>query len=288
MTSSALTVTTCTRTLLLAGALALGTAAAAQASTFTWEFSGMIEQPTGANPVGDNIFDSIVKSGGGDDPLLWGTLTEAGTSTGAAFSSSLSIIGGTGSEVLASGVETEVKFGEISWTNKSTFNSGGIWDVVLSLSGTFGHQGFGSVTDTASLLINMDNTEDGDFDPAKNNASGKEADLITFLSLSDLGFEFSSDLGGGMTLLGFSAQLLRPGQCGDDNPDEIGSTLFGNVWSNCEGNTSVLGLYASVRYDPLLPPPPTPTAAIPLPAAGWLLLGGLAALGAAARRRRAA
>ena len=44
------------------------------------------------------------------------------------------------------------------------------------------------------------------------------------------------------------------------------------------------GLSHYTEFGSLPPPPPTP--AIPVPAAGWLLLGGLGALGAMARARR--
>lgn len=274
MTSTLVTATTAARTALLSAAIALGTAAAAQASTFTWDFSGTVGNPTG-------MTDPIVRSGQGTSTLAWGTSTTGGTSTGAA-SSSLSIIASSGDVVVASGTQEYVQFGSISWTNMSVFNAGGVWDTLLSFSGSFGHQGFGSVPGLASLSINVDNTEDPSTTPGNNNQTGDDPDIITFLTL-DLGGLSGTpiDLGGGMSLLGFSVQLLNAGQCGTANAGTTGSTLVGDVWENCEGNTSVIGLFAKVGYD-------APPAPIPLPAAGFLLLGGLGALAAVRRRRKAA
>ncbi len=268
-----------TRTLLLSTALALGTAAMSQASTFAWDFSGTIAQPTNANPVGDNAFASGVFSGQGTSALTWGNATATGSGNPLNV---LSVGASSGNVGLTAGVPTQVQFGSFSWLNTSVFGSGGVWDTVLALDLTFG-----SVTGSADLAVRVDNTfDDTDF-PSENNASGLTPDTLAFLGLT--GFDFSQplDLGNGVTMTGFSAQIVSAGQCGTANPGTTGSTLFGDVWTNCEGNTSVLGLYATVRYD-APDVPPAPVAPIPLPAAGWLLLGGLAGLGALRARRRAA
>ena len=267
------------RTLLLSTGLALCTAMAAQASTFSWEFSGTIAQPTDANPVGDNAFASGVFSGQGTSALTWGNAATTGAGNPLNV---LSIGASAGNIGLTSGATTQVQFGSFSWLNTSVFGSGGIWDTVLALD-----LSFGSVTGSADVTVRVDNTFDPDNSPAANNASGLAPDTLSILGLT--GFDFSQplDLGDGVILTGFSAQIVSDGQCGTANPGTTGSWLVGNVWTNCEGNTSVIGLFANVRYD-APDEPEEPVAPIPLPAAGWLLLGGLAGLGALRARRRTA
>ena len=261
------------RTLVLAALLGLGTAAGAQATTFTWFFAGTIAAPTGADASG-------VFSGQGTSTLIWGNQAETGAGNPL---SSLSILGTGGGTTLTSGVETAVQIGSVSWTNTSVFGGGGVWDTILSFAASFDHLGFGLVSDMITAAINVDNTEDEDVNPAINNASGDNPDIITLTSL-DLNSLGSTpiDLGGGLTFLGLSAGISQIGQCGTSGVNTApGSTLVGgvDVWGNCEGNTSVIGISANLRYD-------EPLAPIPLPAAGWLLLGGVAGLGALRARRR--
>ncbi|MBC7154879.1 MAG: VPLPA-CTERM sorting domain-containing protein [Rhodobacteraceae bacterium] len=71
-------------------------------------------------------------------------------------------------------------------------------------------------------------------------------------------------LGDGLTLNGFSTALLSGA-----------GTLDGNAWYNLESGTSTLGIYANI-------------AAVPLPAAGWLMMAGIGGLAAMRRRRKAA
>lgn len=254
------------RRILLAATLALGPAAAAQSSTFTWEFSGTIGQPTNATAP-------ATFSGAGTDTLLWGA-PESGN-----FLNALSIVPSAGSVALAKGENTSVQVGAIQWTNASVFDGGGIWNTVLSLIASFGNLGVTNVSDTVTAAINVNNTPDGAGVPLSTTyATGLNPDIITGLSL-DLGVfgALPTDLGGGMSLLGFSADIVTVGQCGTSGLTP-GSSLSGFEWDNCEGNTSVIGLSANVRYD-------EPVAPVPLPAAGWLLLGSLAGLGALRARR---
>ena len=260
MTKIAPTTTTCIRTLLLAAGLALGTAAAAQAATFTWDFSGTIAAPSDATT-------NLVSSGGGTSTLTWGSNEPE---------SSLTIDSSAGSTSVAFGTTEEVLIGSLSWTNMSVFDGGGVWTTVLSLNGIFEHDGFGPVSDTAFATIEMDNTTDVNTNPDTNNQTGQNPDFISLLTLNLAGLTTPLDLGGGMTLLGFSARITDAGQCGTANSSSIGSFITDDGrWSNCEGNTSVLGIYADVNV-------------IPLPAAGWLLLSGLGALAVMRRRRKAA
>ena len=60
------------------------------------------------------------------------------------------------------------------------------------------------------------------------------------------------------------------------------SLLFSDEFANVSSVTFSTGGGGNVRIDDLSAAP------VPLPAAGWLLLGGLGAIGALRRRRRAA
>jgi len=99
------------------------------------------------------------------------------------------------------------------------------------------------------------------------NTNNPDGDLIFAVANGgfDFGFDIPLDLGGGLTLNGFSAALLS----GSDG-------MFANgEWSNPENGSSTLGIYANVT-------------AVPLPAAGWLMIAGIGGLAAMRRRRKPA
>lgn len=91
----------------------------------------------------------------------------------------------------------------------------------------------------------------------------------------DFGFDLSTYLGEGVTLLGFGASLFDAGETCKHGSCKVASTYDNGFWYNAEHNTSVLGVYAKVNLAP-----------IPLPAGGVLLLTALGGL-ALARRRKA-
>lgn len=303
MTSTVLSVTACARIALLSAGLALGAAAAAQASTFTWDFSGTIGTPqnAGGNDLVSNAPGSVPATQTGfvfdraadGSSMTWG---DPNTPAAGVPINYLGISSGGDSRDFAAGESADILIGWLDYTNKSVFHAGGIWYSTLSLAIELNSQMF-----NPDLRIQVDNTGDrtdgtnSASDLAINNLTGLNPDHITFLSLADLGIVSSISLGDGFWLDGFSLELLIAG----DEGTREGTGTTGGVcsfagagskfdtgsakWSNCEGNESRLGLYLTIRYDG--PPPPPP---IPLPAAGWLLLGGLGALAAVRRRKRAA
>jgi hypothetical protein len=295
MTGFATDKTVCARTLLLSAGLALGMATTAQASTVTLEtgFSGTIGALGGADPnISANVAD-FDSDANGYTKVLWGS------GNGTTFPvprNSLKILGGTNSVDFGVG-GGNIFLGALDYTNTSVTRSGGIWTLGLNFTVNL-DSGGESVTRNQSITVEVENTTDPieavDNDPASiqsaanaNNAAGTAPDFITDLLFGANAFGAPIEFANGLKVTGFYFGLLDDGQCGTAaaNANTIGSTFddVTGTWENCEGNTSRLGIYASVSYDKTPPP-----SVIPLPAAGWLLLGGLAALGAAARRRRAA
>jgi hypothetical protein len=276
-----------TRTLLLSAGLALGTAAA-QASTFTWDFDGKIGAPTGATSP------SFVNSGADTSTLTWGDPNDPVPNLPV---NALTIGASGGTESFTDGQSKEIRIGSLSYTNMSVFSAGGVWNAALSFNLLVNSVAFSPI-----LNIEVDNTPDltpftsDEANLQWNNTTGLNADVITFLDLPSLDFGTPINLGSGLWLDGYTVKLADAGAEGT-RPDGytgpvcsfggFGSQINGASWSNCEGNTSVLGLYATIRYD-APDEPPAPVAPIPLPAAGWLLLGGLAGLGALRARRKTA
>jgi hypothetical protein len=301
MTSPAPAVTACARMLLLSAGLALGTGMAAQASTLSWKFEGTIAEPTDDT---NGVF-----SGGGTDTLYWGDPDDPATGTPI---DSLSISNeGVKTENFNDAEEKEILLGWLDYENRSVFGAGGTWTTTLALSIELNSEIF-----NPNLLIEVENTPDPTElnnvanNLARNNTTGLNPDHITFLNNSLSGLfggagSFELGTGSGFWVEGYDVRLDIAGAAGDGSPRQAiinGQTVtlstfcgFGDEedkgslfnegtakWSNCEGNDSRLGLYLTVSYKA---PPPS---VIPLPAAGWLLLGGLGALGAAAARRRRA
>ncbi len=293
MTGFVTDATACARTLLLSAGLALGMATAAQASTVTLEtdFSGSIGATGIPSETGRQT--TVSATGGVFTKIEWGS------GNGTAFTvprSSLTILGGTNSDDFGVG-GGNIFLGALDYTNTSVTRSGGIWTLGLNFTVNL-DSGGESVTRNQSITVEIENTTDpvsaADDDPASiqsaadaNNAAGTNPDFITNLLFGANAFGAPIEFANGLKVTGFYFGLLDDGQCGTAaaNANTIGSTFddVTGTWANCEGNTSRLGIYASVSYDKTPPP-----SVIPLPAAGWLLLGGLGVLGAAARRKRAA
>jgi len=220
---------------LLAATVAAGLATGASAATLSGDSSGVF---TGEN--GDNASFA-------GNVLTWPTDGDDDKST-------LTIDNFNFSEPVPIGV-SQVQVGQLIWFNASSpasvtpdeFTATG--DIELNFTSPSGAVG----TQMASFTI--------------ENTANPEGDLITAMALDGFDFDFTLplDLGSGVSVTGFTADLvgLSPG------------TFANGLWSNPENTTSTLGIYANI-------------AAVPLPAAGWLLLAGLGGLAAVRRRRKAA
>ncbi len=254
----------------LAGAaiLALGLVTTAEAVPFGGNFSGTISNPTGATT------SPFVRSRHSSNSVLrWGTVTNNSwdNSTNATQSSSLSInsnsFAGEFPVPTASGA---ILLGTISWLNRSNFKTGGSWNTNLSLAVSYNAPS-ASGPHSSVVGIRVNNTEDPDTNPGGNHGTGNVPDTISGLLISGASFGGTPlDLGSGLSVIGYLVKLESAGTAGTSG---FSSSYTGGLWTNREGNTSVLGIYAQVQV-------------IPLPAAVWLMIAGIGGLGLATRRRR--
>lgn len=149
---------------------------------------------------------------------------------------------------------SEQKVGQLTWENASsfpTFSPSFDADATLTLD-------YDSPSDIAG-------TEGVTF--SVTNTSGGNPDGIATLVLDglfDFGLGVPLDLGQGVTVTSYFAKI-----------DGAFGTFSNGSWSNEEGETSTLGIYANIS-------------AVPLPAAGWLMIAGIGGLAALRRRRKAA
>jgi len=230
----------------LALVAAIGLAGGASAATVAGSSSGEFTNVSGAQAC--YFFGFPLCNGadvGPDNMLVWpddsspsSTLTIDNT----AFSQEAPI----GDSTVMVGSLTWYNASSDAWTTPDQFNANATIDLAFTSPG--------AASGDEDLSFTITNT---------GNPSGDEILGLVLDGLFDFDLALPLDLGSGVSVTGFFAQIAE------------GTGSFANgVWYNPETGTSKLGIYANV-------------AAVPLPAGGLLLLGALGGLGVAARRRKA-
>ncbi|WP_298973278.1 choice-of-anchor K domain-containing protein [uncultured Roseobacter sp.] len=244
----------------IAGALSLGVVGAAQASTISGSFSGTVDAPSGATDP------SIQYIGAGTSKLEWGTPNHKDYTVESGNSSSLEI-NTTNFSFEKSDVKSgSVLLGTITWNNQSNFHTGSEWTSNVNLGLNF----FAplALALSESIAFEITNTPDVSFNTDTNEATGNNADEISGMQLAVGAFGVPLDLGGGHTLDAVFFDLFDAGKRSAYNSGN-------GFWTNVEGGTSTIGIYADIST-------------VPLPAGMWLLLGGLGGLAAMRRQDKKA
>lgn len=258
------------RNAISAASVALLLATGAHAATFSGQFSGTWASAGGPLPPATGGTNSCLS--GTERTLYWGDEDDCPDNSGNSQDSSLSTAGsdkegfrnsdGFSEEI--TGHET-VKVGTIRWENRPNPASTTV-NIFANLNMVLDIDGFGQVTELLQFQI--------------DNTANPEGDDILALWFDDFG-GVPIDLGNGLTLDGFSFELQDPvdGETlttGVGTGANEGRTLLN--WDNPEGhpvNFSWLTINAEIS-----------PAAVPLPAAGWMLIAGVGGLVAMRRRRK--
>lgn len=242
--------------LVTAGALALAMGVSGvSAATFSGSSSGTFF----SSNVGGGTNSCRFSTGGGTrNGVAWGDLGPCPDFSGNNQDSRIVIENYAFSEeVLYPGAKVQI--GSFFWDNLRNLNArdfAAIGRFNLTLTSPVA----GTVTE--GLAFNITNSD---------NVAGGTNDLIFAQSWDNYGLTLPVTLGSSpLSITAFTFELL-----GNTTGESLTFTDGGRElnWSNPETNRSRIGIYAHV-------------AAVPLPAAGWVLLSAIGGLAAAARRRK--
>lgn len=232
-----------------------GLATGGQAATlFEGSTSGSFTSPSGSN--------SCTYSNGSGNGIAWGDTGSCPDFSGSNQDSRIFIKDYSFSESI-DGHET-VKIGEIKWFNRKNF----------------AHSAKNFKTDV-NLALNVTSPVNQMFAELLwafiDNTSNPTGDQVIAYRWDDFGLDLPALLGPSLSIDGFSFKLL-----GNSNGESFELSDWGTGqqidWQNKEHNWSKVGIYADVSE----------IAAVPLPAAGLMMIAALGGLGAIRRKRKAA
>lgn len=241
--------------ILAISSLIVGLATGGQAATlFEGSTSGTFTSPNGSN--------SCTYSNANGNGIAWGDAGSCPDFSGSNQDSRIFIKNYSFSESIE-GHET-VKIGEVKWLNRVNF---------ASTAKDF--------KTNVNLKLNVTSPVNEMFAELLwafiENTSNPTGDQVIAYRWDDFGLELPALLGPTLSIDGFSFKLL-----GDSDGESFELSDWGTGqqidWQNKEHNWSKVGIYANVSE----------IAAVPLPAAGFMLIAAIGGLGVMRRTRKAA
>jgi hypothetical protein len=242
-----------------AAAAAFCAVGAVSALALPTDFSGSGSGSFDAGSL-SGAFNTCVGSGGGgsDNVLGWGSVALSCPGGGwlVAPDSTLSIDNVAFSQNFAAPGTEHVKVAQLTWFNSSTPG----W----TTPNNFSIDGALSVNIVEPGVFNLDQP----LTFTVGNTVNPAGDVITAATFTNFGQSLPLSLGGDLFLVSFSTMLSGSGAL-----DNLGGGTF--QWTNPEKGVSTLEILAKIQ-------------AVPLPAAAWMLIAGVAGLGALSRAQRKA